>query len=147
MVRGETDVSNLVLELRPGETMVVNGASIRFRTKSRLELTAHARFLFGKQIMPPGGDNTPARRIYYAIQTAYIGTEEERGPARAAAQRLCDEFAQATTSRTVVHILTEAMRAVEQDRCYAALKLVYRVMRHEDTVLNVQVPVAEQDAA
>ena len=46
-------MSNLVLELRQGEMMIVNGAPIRFRTKSRIELTAKARFLFGKQIMPP----------------------------------------------------------------------------------------------
>ena len=52
-------MSNLVLELRQGEVMIVNGAPIRFRTKSRIELTAKARFLFGKQIMPPDQADTP----------------------------------------------------------------------------------------
>ena len=74
-------MSNLVLELRPGEVMIVNGAPIRFRTKSRLELTAHARFLFGKQIMQPDQADSPARRIYFALQSAYIGVDEET-PAR-----------------------------------------------------------------
>ena len=59
-------MSTLVLELRQGETMIVNGAPIRFRTKTRLELTAHARFLFGKQIMPPEEADSPARRIIAA---------------------------------------------------------------------------------
>jgi flagellar biosynthesis repressor protein FlbT len=59
-------MSNLVLELRQGEMMIVNGAPIRFRTKSRIELTAKARFLFGKQIMPPDQVDSPARRIYFA---------------------------------------------------------------------------------
>lgn len=140
-------MSTLILELKQNETMILNGVPIRFCNRVRLELCAHARFLFGKQIMLPGTDNTPARRIYYAVQTAYIGTEEERAPARAAAQRLCDEFAQATTSRTVVHILTAVMSAVNQDQCYAALKLLYRVMRHEDTVLNARLAATEQDAA
>ena len=71
-------MSNLVLELRQGEMMIVNGAPIRFRTKSRIELTAKARFLFGKQIMPPDQADSPARRIYFALQSAYIGTEDER---------------------------------------------------------------------
>jgi len=53
-------MSNLVLELRQGEMMIVNGAPIRFRTKSRIELTAKARFLFGKQIMPPDQAGSPA---------------------------------------------------------------------------------------
>ena len=71
-------MSNLVLELRQGEIMIVNGAPIRFRTKSRIELTAKARFLFGKQIMPPDQADSPARRIYFALQSAYIGAEDER---------------------------------------------------------------------
>ena len=71
-------MSNFVLELRQGEVMIVNGAPIRFRTKSRIELTAKARFLFGKQIMPPDQADSPARRIYFALQCAYIGTDEER---------------------------------------------------------------------
>ena len=58
--------------------MIVNGAPIRFRTKSRIELTAKARFLFGKQIMPPDQADSPARRIYFALQSAYIGAEDER---------------------------------------------------------------------
>jgi flagellar protein FlbT len=56
-------MSTLVLELRQGEVMIVNGAPIRFRTKARLELTAKARFLFGKQIMSPDQADTPARPI------------------------------------------------------------------------------------
>jgi len=38
-------------------------------------LAAKARFLFGKQIMAPEAATTPARRIYFALQTAYIGNE------------------------------------------------------------------------
>ena len=60
-------MSSLVLELRQGEVMIVNGAPIRFRTKSRIELTAKARFLFGKQIMPADQADSPARRIYFAL--------------------------------------------------------------------------------
>ena len=46
-------MSTLVLELRQGDMMVVNGAPIRFRNRARIELAARARFLFGKQIMAP----------------------------------------------------------------------------------------------
>jgi flagellar protein FlbT len=60
-LHGRDRMSNLVLELRQGEVMIVNGAPIRFRTRSRIELTAKARFLFGKQIMPPDQVDSPAR--------------------------------------------------------------------------------------
>ena len=35
-------MTNLVLELHAGEAIIVNGASFRFRTRSRIELTTRA---------------------------------------------------------------------------------------------------------
>src|SRR5580693_3370653 len=129
-------MSNLVLELRQGDTMIVNGAPIRFRTKSRIELTAHARFLFGKQIMAPDEADTPARRIYFALQSAYIGAEAERGPGLESARQLIADFKTATTSPLAREILDRALQAAEADDCYQALKLARRIIRHEDAVLQ-----------
>ena len=129
-------MSNLVLELRQGEVMVINGAPIRFRTKSRVELTAHARFLFGKQIMPPDEANSPARRLYFALQSAYIGTDEERPRGLANARVLTEAFKGATTSALARDILDRALAAAEADECYVALKLARRIIRHEDAVLG-----------
>ena len=129
-------MSNLVLELRQGEVMIVNGAPIRFRTKSRIELTAKARFLFGKQIMPPDQADSPARRIYFALQSAYIGAEEERLGGLATARALIAEFKLATTSALAREILDRALDAATSDDCYQALKLARRIIRHEDSVLG-----------
>jgi flagellar protein FlbT len=129
-------MSNLVLELRQGEVMIVNGAPIRFRTKSRIELTAKARFLFGKQIMPPDQADSPARRIYFALQTAYIGADDERPHGLAAARDLITAFNQSTTSPLAREILDRALTAAEADDCYQALKLARRIIRHEDAVLG-----------
>jgi len=129
-------MSNLVLELRQGEVMIVNGAPIRFRTKSRIELTAKARFLFGKQIMPPDQADSPARRIYFALQSAYIGAENERAAGLASARTLVESFKSATTSALACEILERALAAAEADDCYHALKLTRRVIRHEDLVLG-----------
>ena len=71
-------MSNLVLELRQGEMMIVNGAPIRFRTKSRIELTAKARFLFGKQIMPPDQAGQPGPANLFC---AAVGLHRLRGGA------------------------------------------------------------------
>ncbi|MBW8270439.1 flagellar biosynthesis repressor FlbT [Caldovatus aquaticus] len=133
-------MSTLVLELRAGDMMVVNGAPIRFRNRCRIELTAKARFLFGKQIMAPDQATTPARRIYYALQTAYIGTEEERERALAVARRLIAEFQAATTSALARMLLDRALAAAEADECYVALKLARRVMRHEEAALQAAAP-------
>ena len=129
-------MTTLVLDLKADDLLIINGAPIRVRNRTRLELNAHARFLFGKQIMPPGTATTPARRIYYAAQTAYIGNDEERPQARREMQALCDAFADHTTSQLAVEILNEVVRAVDEDRCYDALKLIRRIIRHEDAVLK-----------
>jgi flagellar protein FlbT len=129
-------MSTLVLELRQGEVMIINGAPIRFRTKSRIELTAHARFLFGKQIMAPDQADTPARRIYFALQSAYIGTPEERERGLARARELIAEFSRATTSALACEMLSTALASAEADDCYRSLKLVRRIIRHEDSVMG-----------
>ncbi|MBS0638707.1 MAG: flagellar biosynthesis repressor FlbT [Proteobacteria bacterium] len=133
-------MSNLVLELRQGEVMIVNGAPIRFRTRSRIELTAKARFLFGKQIMAPDQADTPARRIYFALQSAYIGNELERESGLDAARHFIAEFQDATTVNVVSMLLDQALVAAEADDCYAALKLVRRVIQYEDAVLCKKLP-------
>lgn len=129
-------MSNLVLELRQGEVMILNGAPIRFRTKSRIELTARARFLFGKQIMPMDQADSPARRIYFALQSAYIGSEEERPDGLESARQLIVAFKDATTSSLARDILDRALAAAEADDCYQALKLTRRIILHEDAVLG-----------
>lgn len=130
-------MSTLVLELRQGDLMVVNGAPIRFRNRTRIELAAKARFLFGKQIMPPEAATTPARRIYFALQTAYIGSEEEREGGMQAARALIADFQTATTSALAREMLRQALACAEADDCYQALKLARRVMRHEEEVLGL----------
>jgi len=124
----------LVLEIKANDLIIINGASMRIGSNTRIELGVKARFLFGKQIMRPEEAVTPGRRIYYAVQTAYVGDDAERPPARLLARQLCDAFAAHTTSGLAREILEDAMRAVDEDRCYDALKLVRRIIRHEDAV-------------
>jgi flagellar protein FlbT len=135
-------MSTIVLELRQGDMMIVNGAPIRFRNRARIELTARARFLFGKQLMTPEMANSPARRIYFALQTAYIGDHDERKIGLDLARDLIMDFGEATTSGMVRELLDRALKAAENDQCYQALKLARRVMRHEEVVLGLS-PIAQ----
>ena len=85
--------------------------------------------------MAPEEANTPARRIYYALQTAYVGSESERMHGIVAARDLIGQFKGATTSALAGEILDRALNLVESDDCYQALKLARRIIRHEDAVL------------
>jgi flagellar biosynthesis repressor protein FlbT len=114
--------------------MIVNGAPIRFRTRSSIELTAQARFMFGKQIMPPDKVNSPARRVYFALQSAYIGDEAEREAGLASARHFIADLQETTTSDLVRQQLASALIAAEQDDFYPALRLIRRVLQHEEAV-------------
>jgi flagellar biosynthesis repressor protein FlbT len=127
---------SLVLDLRAGEVMIVNSAPLRFRTRSRIELTAQARFMFGKQIMAPDQANSPARRIYFALQSAYIGEETEREAGLESARHFIEEFQQATTSEMARQLLTRALVAAESDDLHEALQLTRRVVQHEDAIIG-----------
>lgn len=133
-------MSNLVLELRQGDMMIVNGAAIRFRNKTRIELTSRARFLFGKQIMAPEQADSPARRIYYALQSVYIGDETARAEALSRARELIDSFdaggGTGSSSPLALEILSRALAAAEADDCYQALRLARQVVRYEDSLLG-----------
>ena len=129
-------MSTLVLELRQGDMMVVNGAPIRFRNRARIELAARARFLFGKQILAPEEARTPARRVYFAIQCAYVCEAPDRPGHIAAARRLANEYAEATTSNIARTILAEAIELLEQDRCWEAMRAVRELFAHDDAVLT-----------
>src|SRR3954447_5645937 len=129
-------MSNLKLQLRQGETLIINGASIRFRSKACIELTAHARFLFGKQIMLPEAADTPARRLYLALQAAYIGSDQERAQGLEHARALTAALKEAAASALARDILGRALAAAEADDCYTALKLARQIVCLEDVMLG-----------
>jgi flagellar protein FlbT len=130
-------MTTLVLELRHGDMLIVNGAPIRFRSRTRVELTSRARFLFGKQILPAEAATTPVRRIYFALQTAYVGNGEERQGGLALARDLVADFCTQDVADAAKDAVTRALAAAEADECYEALKLVRRLMRQEDGAASV----------
>lgn len=126
-------MTTLVLEMRQGDLLIVNGAPIRFRNRARIELAGRARFLFGKQILAAEAATTPSRRIYFALQTAYVGPEPERAGGMALARGLVEDFLASEASEADKLLIKKAMTLAEADDSYQALKLVRRVMQQEDT--------------
>ncbi len=125
----------LVLELKRGESMILNGAVIRFKTRTRLELSTPARFLFGRQIMCAEEATTPARKAYYALQNAYVGAEAERPAAFKAARALIVGLRDSAEGAARAEWETLLSRLVE-DAGFEALKLVRGMIRAEDFAAN-----------
>lgn len=121
----------LVLELKQGESMILNGAVIRFKTRTRLELSTHARFLFGRQIMSEEEATSPARRAYYAVQQAYIGTEDERPAALAAARQVVGTLHDAAQGDARAE-WGALLARLGDDAGFEALKLARMMIRAEE---------------
>ncbi len=121
----------LVLELKQGESMILNGAVICFKTRTRLELSTPARFLFGRQIMCEEEATTSARKVYYALQKAYIGAEAERQAALEAARALIGGLRD--SAEGAARAEWEALLArLGEDAGFEALKLARGMIRAED---------------
>jgi len=125
-------MSILVLELKQGEMMIVNGATLRFKTRARIELSTQARFMFGKQIMQPEDAVTPGRKIYYELQTAYVGPEDDRPAAIGRVQARIAALAGGAPSETVASALGQILAAVSAGGYFEALKLARQIIRFED---------------
>ncbi|AOX16109.1 flagellar biosynthesis repressor FlbT [Kozakia baliensis] len=130
-------MAGLGIRLSAGDKLIVNGAAIEFETDAHLRLANQVNFLFGKQIMGPQEATTPARRIYFALQTVHVGTLEEREAALRDACYFIDMFVAETTSHTARTLLAQTKQAAETGHGYQALRLARRIIRHEDAVLSV----------
>jgi len=124
----------LVLKLKSGDGLIINGAALRFRTRTIVELPAKADILYGKQILAPEEATTPARRLYAALQNAYITSGEERAAYLAHAITLARDFSAATTSPTAQRFAEEIEQAAAAHAFYPALRLCRRLIAHEDAV-------------
>jgi flagellar protein FlbT len=129
----------LVLEIRAGDRMVVNGAALEFTSRTSILLSNRARFLFGKQLMAPEKATTPSRRIYFAIQSAYVAEQPERPGFVALARSLSADYMVATTSEEVRSVLRRALADLEADRGWEALQAVRALFPHDDAMLGFEV--------
>jgi len=124
-------MSALILELKQGESMILNGAVIRFKTRTRLELNTQARFLFGKQIMQECEAVTQAQRIYYAVQQAYIGDDASRPAALVRARALVEALRDAAAGQPARDVLEQLLSIMADGAGFEALKLARQIIREE----------------
>ena len=64
------------------------------------------------------GKHSPARQMYFARETAYVGTEEEQLVGLIGVWELMAACKMATTSVVVIDIPDRAMMFAEADDCY-----------------------------
>jgi flagellar protein FlbT len=124
----------LAINLRPNERLIVNGVVLQNSgAVAKLLIHNHASVLREKDIITEADANTPARRIYFAIQSKYLFPGKD-----AAYLPLIYQFIQefeAAAPSTVA--LTREIRAhVEEGALYHALKSARQLIAREQEILN-----------
>ena len=129
-------VMPLRIKLRAEEKVIINGALISARQPTALLVHNRVSLLRERQIIPPQLANTPARRIYFSIQCAYVAPPEEQEEHREQAKRYASEFGDVIGSPRMREIIGRILGLLRDQSYYEALKFTQDVMRYEDFVLK-----------
>jgi len=127
----------LKLNLRANERLVINGALLTALKPTSLLINNQVSMLLERHIMRPEHANTPARRIYFAVQCAYIADASERPPYLEQAMNYIRDFEGATESGKIRALLADMRRHLEQRAYYDALKQCRDLISYEEVVLNL----------
>lgn len=123
---------NLVLQVREGDFMLINGAIIEFHKNTKIALQSRARFMLGKQVMHADEVTSQARKLYFSIQRAYTGDDEDRIVGLMETLALIAELKEASSNAWWRDSLDHVLAFVESGAFYPALKLAAKIVRHDD---------------
>lgn len=132
----------LLIDLKPGEKVIINGAVLENAgVNTKLRICNESSILRQKEIMTEEDAVTPAARVYYCLQNAYI-FPERRTHYLELFRHYLTEYLSACPSAAE---LGEAIRAeVAEHNHYKGLKLVRKLLKHEADVLARLQKAAEE---
>ena len=124
----------LTINLKPGEKLIVNGVVLQnVNHVAKLLVHNEAALLREKDILAEEAANTPARRIYFAIQCQYLfpGKSEHYLPL---IHRFLREFGEAAPSTRPLVYKTE--QQVAEGHLYQSLKTTKQLIAREQEIMN-----------
>lgn len=123
----------LKVELKPGEKLLVGDCIItNSDQRTRLFISGNAPILREKDILTSETANTPAKRIYLAVQLMYI--DDEVDAAKENYVQLSNDFVAAVPSSTP--IVDQINNEILTGSLYKALKAAQRLIEYEQDLLN-----------
>ena len=140
----------LSIDLKAGDKIIINGAVIEnLGSNSKLSVHNRAAILRGKEILSAEDSTTPAARVYFALQCAYI-FPERRGENLETLEELLEEYITACPS---AQLIAEKIReSVACEQIYLGLKSAQKLIEHEGELLRslgtvLEGTVHEEDSA
>jgi flagellar protein FlbT len=131
----------MLLKLRAGEKLYINGAVIRTERKATIELLNDATFLLEAHVLQPEEADTPLRQLYFVLQTQLM----DRDGATQAGQ-MFNAMLPATRLAFGAGAVGEGLGAVEASvengRVFEALKTIRGLFRLEADMMKDKTSVA-----
>lgn len=123
----------LKVELKPGERIIIGDSLIRNdNQRTRLFIEGSAPILREKDILRPEGADTPAKRIYLAVQLMYLSGSIDR--VKDQYLQLIKDLIGAAPSTTP--IIKEVSTYLATDEFYKALKSAKKLIEYEGLLLD-----------
>ncbi len=123
----------LKVELKPGEKLLVGNCIItNSDQRTRLFIDGRAPILREKDILTTETANTPARRIYLAVQLMYI--EDDIAKTRDEYFALVNDFVEAVPS--AAEMLSQINNEILTGQLYKALKAAQKLIEYEQDLLS-----------
>ena len=123
---------SLKVELKPGERLIVGNCVItNSDQRTRLFIDGKAPILREKDILTSETANSPARRIYFAVQLMYI--HEDVAKLSEDYFKLVNDLVQAAPS--TIRIVDEINNEILTGQLYKALKAAKKLIQYEQELL------------
>lgn len=124
----------LVIDLKPGEKVIINGAVLENAgSGAKLRLLNDVSILRQKEIMTENDAVTPASRVFFCLQCAYLFPNERDSHLRQFDVFLNDYLAACPSAHPLAE---EIRRDLLAERHYRALKGARKLLKHEAQILE-----------
>lgn len=127
----------MLLKLRAGEKLYINGAVIKVERKATIELLNDATFLLEAHVLQPEEASTPLRQLYFVLQTQLMDHSEAPMATKMFAAMLADTAAAFGAGRIADGLRTAGAFA-QSDRIFEAMKAIRALFPLEANLLAEQ---------
>jgi flagellar biosynthesis repressor protein FlbT len=124
---------SLKVELKPGEKLIIGSCVVtNSDQRTRLFIDGKAPILREKDILTPDTADSPAKRIYFAVQLMYIDEDVER--LRKDYFKLINDLVMAAPS--TIQLVDEINNEILTGELYKALKAAKKLIQYEQELLG-----------
>jgi flagellar biosynthesis repressor protein FlbT len=125
----------VIISLRAGSRLFINGAVIKADRKVNLHLLNDATFLLESHVMQAQDASSPLRQLYFVLQVGLMNPAEEK-TSRGTARTMLLNLAQAFDNEAALAGLAKVRAYLDADCLLDALKALRGLFAAEDAILK-----------